>query len=116
MNDLKIHTWVATFKGDPCSYRLIEYTLEWAKVRKTDYCPVCNKKLKVGNEFYLTINNCKLFPNCLVHADCISKVDSVGLKWMDFSRITELLFEHYRQSIDLRKDYDVRYRVWRNKL
>jgi hypothetical protein len=92
------------------------YSQSWVKIRKKDYCPICNKKLKLDEEFYLTINNNKLFPNCLVHYDCISETDGVGLKWMNFTKVTKLLHVNYRKSIDSRKEHNTLYRAWGNKL
>lgn len=111
--DLKIQYIVARYMGILCHFRLINYSDSWAKIRRNDYCPVCNKKIIKGENFYLTINNSNLFPNCLIHAKCISQTDKVGLKFMNFAGIIEAVYNNYVQCLEARKEYKALYKSWR---
>ena len=113
-NDLKIQYIVARYNNILCHFRLINYSAEWAKVRKIDYCPVCNKKLNEGEDFYLTINNNKLFPNSLIHEKCIEQIDTVGLKFMNFREITKVVYENYIRCKELQAEYYKLHRPWRH--
>jgi hypothetical protein len=42
----------------------------------SDYCPFCKQNIKAGESLYTVINNYKLFPNIIVHKQC---VDDLGL-------------------------------------
>ena len=62
-------------------------------------------ELKLKEEFYLAISNGRLFPNCLVHAKCISQKDSVGLTFMNFQRAIEHMYDSYTA-------YKSQYKTW----
>ena len=106
MNDLKIHTIRTQFNNILCYFGLHIYSKSWVEIRKAkDYCPVCNMRLEKDDEFYLTINNSRLFPNCLIHYKCIAQKDSTGLIFMNFNRVTEVVYNNYVM-------YKSKYKTW----
>lgn len=82
------------------------YTDSWVNIRNKDYCPICNMPLRKNEDFYLTINNSKLFPNCLIHSKCISQTDSVGLTFMNFAEATETIYNNYKAYKTLCKPWN----------
>jgi hypothetical protein len=48
-----------------------EMTLLPIKYKRECICPLCRRLIEVGDKIYSIINNYILFPNLLVHKDCI---------------------------------------------
>jgi hypothetical protein len=57
------------FDGKWCAYKKIRLSWHWEKTKR--FCPVCSKSIGKCGSAFLFINNYKLFPNIVCHAECI---------------------------------------------
>lgn len=89
------------YNGITNCYEEIEITPSWAKIRRKDRCPLCTKKIATGEMAYIMINNCKLFPNTIVHKTC---VDELGM---------EEGVKHIKDSWDTENAHRKQIKVWR---
>lgn len=48
--------------------------LERGNDNVSDYCPFCKQNIKAGEPLFLVLNNYKLFPNVIVHKNCVEEV------------------------------------------
>lgn len=82
--------------GVPTHIRKLHYTTN-------DICPLCRKEIGTGN-FYLLINNYRLFPNVMIHSRCVDStiiVDSPPV--LDWKSTIRKLREDYQQAKETRK-------------
>lgn len=63
-----------TFKDDGTEVTFIPMKVDGIAIRRNDIknCPICDKEIALNDTVYLIINNFKLFPNVLVHTDCVA--------------------------------------------
>lgn len=68
-----------------------------------EYCVICEKKIKMGDEISLLMNNNKLFPNIWIHNKHIS--DKYDLKWT----MTYIIYK-YQKYLSFKNEY----KIWEN--
>jgi len=92
--------------GKLCHYGLRIFNELWNDRSKLTVCPICTEDLKLNDEFYLVVSNYYLFPNCIIHANCIIDKSSVeGLEWQNFNKATEYMHQNYQE-------YKSKYKAW----
>lgn len=86
--------------------RKVEIEGMWCRVHDMKYndskhykkkCIWCNKEFEPEEEISLLINNCSLFPNCLIHRKC---VDILG----GDENTIEILHENYMDHLQLMQE------------
>ena len=69
----------------------------WTRTKSDQICPLCRKKIKAKDKIYLLINNYKLFPNIIIHDECILDTGTI-FGDLDWKNTIKKLKEDYEQA------------------
>lgn len=74
------------------------------QIRSSDVCicPLCRKIIQPKDKIYLLINNYKLFPNIIIHDECVLDNENI-LPILDWENTIKKLKEDYKQAEQVRK-------------
>jgi len=80
--------------GIPTWARRMTMTERRSKCDRVSICPLCRKEIETDDSVFLLINNYRLFPNILIHEECVKQ---------DLATVIIILKYDYMRAKDSRK-------------